>query len=149
MKVRPNKCWSAALKRFETNEGKNGLAGYRRFNPYLQISKEPLPYKNDGDFRYLGRLTSVRGCEKLARSDIPSKLKECLLMVDAQHQPKTCKLWLYQHFIVAKMSTYFTALDLTATFVKTLQSVSTKFLKNWSGLPRPANTSILFFGKSG
>ena len=126
MKARPNKCWSVALKRFEAKEGENGLSGYRRFNPNLQISKEPLQYLDDGDFRYLGRPTNVRGCEKLARSEILSKLKEWLLLVDAQHLPKTCKLWLYQHFIVAKMSWYFTALDLTATFVKTLQSVSTK-----------------------
>ena len=52
------------------------------------------------------------------------------LLVLKSHLPKTCKLWLYQHFIVVKMSWHFTALDLTATFVKTLQSVSTKFLKN-------------------
>ena len=114
MKARPNKCWSVALKRFEAKEGENGLSGYRRFNPNLQISKEPLQYLDDGDFRYLGRPTNVRGCEKLARSEILSKLKEWLLLVDAQHLPKTCKLWLYQHFIVAKMSWYFTALDLTA-----------------------------------
>ena len=80
---------------------------------------------------------------------ILSKLKEWLLLVDAQHLPQTCKLWLFQHFIIAEMSWCFTALDLAATFVKTLQSVSTKFLKNWSGLPRPANTSILFLEKSG
>ena len=106
MKARPNKCWSVALKRFETKEGKIGLPGDRRFNPNLQISKEPLQYLDDGDFRYLGRPTNVRGCEKLARSEISSKLKEWLLLVDAQHLPKTCKLWLYQHFIVAKMSWY-------------------------------------------
>ena len=127
MKARPNKCWSVALKRFETKEGENGLSGYCRLNPKLQISKEPLQYLDDGNFRYLGRPTYVRGCEKLARSEISSKLKEWLLLVDAQHLPKTCKFWLYQHFIIAKMSWYFTELDLTATFVKTLQSVSTSF----------------------
>ena len=89
MKARPNKCWSEALKRFETKEGENGLSGYRRFNPNLQISKEPLQYLDDGDFRYPGRPTNVRGCEKLARSEISSKLKEWLLLVDAQHLPKT------------------------------------------------------------
>ena len=66
----------------------------------IQTSK----YLDDGDFRYLGQPTNVRGCEKLACSEISSKLKELLLLVDAQHLPKTCKLWLYQHFIVAKMS---------------------------------------------
>ena len=43
MKARPNKCWSVALRRFETKEGENGLSGYRQFDPNLQISKEPPP----------------------------------------------------------------------------------------------------------
>ena len=60
-----------------------------------------------------------------------------------------CKLWLYQHFVVTKLCWFFTALDLSQTFVKSLQSKATKFLKSWSGLPRSANTTILFLGKSG
>ena len=55
----------------------------------LQISKEPIQYLDDGDFRYLGRATNARGCEKLARSEISSKLKEWLLLVDEQHLPST------------------------------------------------------------
>ena len=46
---------------------------------------------------------------------------------------------------LVKICWYFTALDLTATFVKALQSVSTNFLLYWLGLPRPAHTSILFW----
>ena len=51
--------------------------------------------------------------------------------------------------MVTKLCWFFTALDLSQTFVKSLQSKATKFLKSWSGLPRSANTTILFLGKSG
>ena len=64
------------------------------------------------------------------------------------HLPSTCKLWLYQHFVATKLCWFFTALDLSQTFVKSLRSKATKFLKSWSGLPRSANTTILFLGKS-
>ena len=37
-------------------------------------------------------------------------------------------------------------LDLTLTFVKKLQAKSLVFLKKWVGLPRCANTAILFVG---
>ena len=70
-------------------------------------------------------------------------------LVDNQTLPNTSKLWLYQHFIIPKLSWYLTALDLTLTFVKRLQAKATKYLKKWSGLPRSANTAILFLGKSG
>ena len=124
-------------------------AGYHRFDPDLTIAGQPLQYLDDGDFRYLGRPTNVHGSEELARSTITSKLDEWLQLVDNQTLPNTSKLWLYQHFIIPKLSRYLTALDLTLTFVKRLQAKATKYLKKWSGLPRSANTAILFLGKSG
>ena len=85
----------------------------------------------------------------LVRNEITATLERLLQQVDALHLPSTCKLWLYQHFVVTKLCWFFTALDLSQTFVKSLQSKATKFLKSWSGLPRSANTTILFLGKSG
>ena len=40
----------------------------------------------------------------------------------------------------------FSDFDLTLTFVKKLQTMAVAFLKKWSGLPRCANTAILFVG---
>ena len=51
--------------------------------------------------------------------------------------------------MVTKLCWFFTALSLSQTFVKSLQSKATKFLKSWSGLLRSANTTILSLGKSG
>ena len=149
METRPKKCWSLALKRFASRDTNEGESLYRRFNPNLNLSGRPLCYLDDGDFRHLGRPTNAAGCEKTTRNEITATLERLLQQVDALHLPSTCKLWLYQHFVVTKLCWFFTALDLSQTFVKSLQSKATKFLKSWSGLPRSANTTILFLGKSG
>ena len=91
----------------------------------------------------------MRNCESISRNAIFANLNDWLTLVDGLPLPSTAKLWLYQHFVVAKMSWHFTALDLSLTFVKRLQTQANKFLKAWSGLPRPANTAILFVGASG
>ena len=43
---------------------------------------------------------------------------------------------------------FFTALDISLTFVRQLHSQVDVFLKRWAGLPRPASTAILFSGRS-
>ncbi len=141
MAARPNKCWCAALK-------KSVSCGYSPFDPKLAISGQPVNYLDGADFRYLGRPTNVQNSESRCRSDIISTLTQWLDLVDnvALHTPG--KLWLYQHFIVAKMAWFFTALDLSLTFVRQLQAQANVFLKRWAGLPRPANTTILFTGRS-
>ena len=149
MKARPNTCSSVALKRFKTKEGENGLSGYGRFNPNLQISKEPLQYLDDGGFRYLGRPTNVRGCEKLARSEISSKLKEWLLLVDAQHLPKLVNLGCTNTLLLPRWVGTSPHLISPPPSWRHCSPFQQSFWKNWSGLPRPANTSILFLEKSG
>ena len=62
--------------------------------------------------------------------------------------PATAKLWLYQHLIVAKLSWPFTSLDLSLSFAKHLQALAAACLKRWSGLPHPANVTILHTGGS-
>ena len=141
MAARPNKCWCAGLQ-------KSISSGYTRFDPKLTISGQPVNYLDDADFRYLGRPTNIYNSEFRCRNDIKTSLLQWLSLVDqlALHTPG--KLWLYQHFIVAKMAWFFTALDLSLTFVRQLQAQADVFLKRWAGLPRPASTAILFSGRS-
>ena len=141
MSARPNKCWSAALK-------KHASGSYHRFDPCLTISNEALQYLDDGDFRYLGRPTNVKHSESCCRSDIEAQLLQWLKTINDLDLPSTSKLWLYQHFVVSKLAWPFTSLDLSLTFVQQLEAVATRFLKQWSGLPRPANTAILHLGSS-
>ena len=68
--------------------------------------------------------------------------------IDDLDLPSTFKPWLYEHFVMSKLAWPFTSLDLSLTFVQQLEAVTTCFLKQWSGLPRPANTAILHLGSS-
>ena len=140
MEARPNKCWSVASKICAD--------GYHRFDPQLTISGELLKYLDDGDFRYLGRPTNVHGSEFRSRAAIETNLRTWLDCVDNLCLPATAKLWLYQHLIVAKLSWPFTSLDLSLSFAKHLQALAAAYLKRWSGLPHPANVTILHTGSS-
>ena len=56
-------------------------------------------------------------------------------MASTCRQPNSTKHFdfFYQHFIIPKVSSYLTALDLTLIFVKRLLAKATKYLKTWSG----------------
>ena len=145
MQARPNKCFSAAMRQ-SNSIGSSGVTGYDRFDPCLSIAGGRIQYLDDGDFKYLGRLLNTTASEITSRTQLQAKLKTLLSIVDDSLLPGTSRLWLYHHFVVPKLSWAFLTLDLTLTFVKKLQAMAVAFLKKWSGLPRCANTAILFVG---
>ena len=140
MAARPDKCWSLALKKFPNR--------YQRYNPLLTISCALMNYLDDGDFQYLGRPTNAFGSEATSWANIELLLINLTQLVDALTLPASAKLWLYQHFVIAKMSWSVTVHDLSKTFVSKLQAMANTYLKKWAALPRPANTAILFIGSS-
>ena len=145
MQARPNKC-SATAMRQSNSVGSSGITGYDRFDPHLSIAGASIRYLDDGDFRYLGRLLNTAASEITSRCQLQEKLDALLSLLDKTLLPATSRLWLYHHFVVPKLSWAFLTLDLTLTFVKKLQAKSLVFLKKWVGLPRCANTAILFVG---
>ena len=100
MAAQPNKHWCTGLQ-------KSISSGYTHFDPKLTISGQPVKYLDDADFRYLGRPTNIYNSEFRCRNDIKTSLLQWFSLVDqlALHTPG--KLWLYQHFIVAKMVWFF------------------------------------------
>ena len=145
MQARPNKC-SATAMRQSNSVGSSGTTGFDRFDPHLSIAGASIRYLDDGDFRYLGRLLNTAASEITSRCQLQEKLDALLSLLDNTLLPATSRLWLYHHFVVPKLSWAFLTLDLTLTFVKKLQAKSLVFLKKWVGLPRCANTAILFVG---
>ena len=145
MQARPNKCFATAMRQ-SNSAGSSGITGYDRFDPHLSIAGASIRYLDDGDFRYLGRLLNTAASEITSRCQLQEKLDALLSLLDKTLLPATSRLWLYQHFVVPKLSWAFLTLDLTLTFVKKLQAKSLVFLKKWVGLPRCANTAILFVG---
>jgi hypothetical protein len=55
-----------------------------------------------------------------------------------------CKLFLYQHFVVTRLSWPFLVHDLCLTFANELEEIATKRLKAWSGLYRSADVGALY-----
>ena len=118
METCPKKFWCLALKRFASQDTNEGESLYRRFNPNLN----PQCYLDNGGFRYPGRLTNAAGCEKTTRNEITATLGRLLQQVDALHFPATCKLWLYQYFVVTKLCWFFNHLHTPQASVKSHQS---------------------------
>ena len=55
-----------------------------------------------------------------------------------------CKLFLYQHFVVARLSWAFLVHDFCLTFALELEEVANRRLKSWSGLYRSADLGTLY-----
>ena len=128
MQARPNKC-SATAMRQSNSVGSSGFTGYDRFDPHLSIAGASIPYLDDGDFRYLGRLLNTTASEITSRCQLQEKLDAPLSLLDKILLPATSRLWLYHQFVVPKLSLAFPTLDLTLTFVKKLQGQITRFLE--------------------
>jgi len=54
------------------------------------------------------------------------------------------KLWLYQHFIISRLSWPFIVHDFSFSFAKTLEKSISVQLKKWAGLFKGADTGALF-----
>ena len=145
MQARPNKCFATAMRQSNLM-GQNGAIGYDRFDPDLHIAGGKIQYLGGNDFKYLGRPLNSDASELASRQNLDEKLRALLATLDEVQLPASCRVWLYHHFVVPKLSWAFSTLDLTLTFVKKLQAISLSHLKNWVGLPRCANSAILFVG---
>ena len=98
------------------------------------------------DFRYLGKPINTESSEVDCRRLIEEKLRSLLEALDTDTLTASAKIWLYHHFVASKLSWSLLINGLCLTFVKKLQAIATKSLKQWVGLPKCANPSILFVG---
>ena len=73
-------------------------------------------------------------------------LESLLKTIDTTPLMASTKIWLYHHFVTTKVGCSLLINGLCLSFVKELQAAATRSLKRWVGLPRCANTSILFLG---
>ena len=119
---------------------------HHSYDPGLTIAGKSLQFLGSDNFKYLGRPVNCDLSEHLSRQSIMSYLSSMLNKLETAALSVSAKLWLYQHFVIAKLAWPPQANDLCLSFVKELQARATKSLKRWAGLPRCANPSILFVG---
>ncbi len=82
--------------------------------------------------------------DKEVRCKVEDKLLNLLQKTDRDQVNSIGKLWIYENHIVSRISWEFIIYCFPVSFAKNLQAVATRYLKSWAGLPRCANSSILY-----
>jgi hypothetical protein len=109
----------------------------------VNVAVDPNSLQYD-HFKELGRFISVDLKENKIRAEIRKRFLDDMEKVERSGVNGLCKLFLYQHFIVARLSWPFLVHDLCLTFANELEEIATKRLKAWSGLYRSADVGALY-----
>ena len=136
------------------NYERYGSTVYCPYDPNLTIDGEKLKFIVNvaadqsslafDHFKELGRWISVDLSEKKVKSEIQSRFIADLDLVDRCGINGLCKLFLYEHFVVRRLSWVFLVHDLCLSFARDLDKEAIRRLKRWSGLYRGSEVGTLF-----
>jgi hypothetical protein len=159
MQENVKKCVSMAMKKFNTSEqhldaDRYGSTVYCPFDPHLNIGGAKIRFIVDvaadpnsfafDHFKELGRWISVDLKETKVKSLVRKRVVDDMMRVDGSGVNGFCKLFIYEFFVVRRLSWQFLVHDLCLTFAVELDKVSIPFLKRWTGLYRGADIGCLF-----
>ena len=135
LKAKVPKCRSMAI---QASTGK-------RVSPTLTISGSEIPPAEDGAFKFLGMPVRVYNSNDDARSSLRGSLQQMLTAIDQTPLFRQQKLRLYKHGVCPRLSWPLLVEAFPVSWLeRDLQPLATKALKEWVGLARHSNTSILF-----
>ena len=139
MKAKVNKCVAVATA------GQTG----RVYDPKLAMAGEPSPFLADKAVKFLRLPITTRFDSEEIKSSLMSKLDNYLTRVHKALLTMQQKLRIYKEALIPSLNWLLTIADLPLTWVeRTLEPPARKYLKMWSGLPRCADPSRLYFSTS-
>lgn len=113
--------------------------------PCSSCHTEPDPKSLFHDhFKFLGRRTGVELNEIKTADLVRKKFKADMDLVDNTGLNGLMKLWLYEHFVISRLSWPFIVHDFSFSFAIELEKAISVRLKKWAGLFRGADTGTLF-----
>ena len=131
-----------------------GSTVYCPYDPQLTINGEKLKFivNTAADpnslqfdhFKELGRWISVDLSEVKVKAEIQRRLAEDIETVEMCGVNGLCKLFLYEHFVVRRLSWFFLVHDLCLSFARELDKFVIPRLKKWAGLYRSSDVGTLF-----
>jgi hypothetical protein len=146
LKAKPSKCVCMGMKKFDPrNEHKveyNRFGG-KKMRFIVSAGTDPESFQSD-HFKELGRWISVSLSEDKIKTEIGKRVSQDLEKVDLSGVNGPSKLWLYEHFIVSKLSWVFLVHDLCVSFAQGLDKKVIPRLKTWAGLFRGSDLGTLF-----
>jgi hypothetical protein len=134
-KPKPVKCICMGMKKFDpsSDPGRfhpHGDTVYAPFDPDLNISGEKIKFIVNvaadptslqyDHFKELGRFISVDLSEDKIKTEIRKRLLQDIDTVQTSGVNGLCKLFLYEHFIISRLSWFFLVHDLSLTFAQEL-----------------------------
>jgi hypothetical protein len=163
MKAKPKKCIATAFRQFKRGtKSINNFKPYHDtvyslYNPCLKIKGHLVgfimdpskgPFK-DEHFKFLGRWIPGDLDEIQVKEKVLSEFRSYISLIDNSKLSGLLKIWLYQHFLLAKLAWSFLIHDFCMSFAKEkLQPIATRTLKKWAGIFRSADVGLLYRSRS-
>jgi hypothetical protein len=117
------------------------------YDPHLKVGGQAIAVMGPDGCKYLGRRMDPSLSEDRVREFIVASVLEWMRLIDGTQLLGIMKCWIYNVFVISKLSWLFTIHDLSLSFVKTkVHPLVLPFLKRWCGIPKGGNTAILFCG---
>ena len=116
--------------------------------PKLHLHDQPIHLVGNQTTRFLGGTVQITFDSKSSRNSLSPTLSTMLKKVDAVSITSHQKLFLYQAAVCPKLNWDFMVNQLPISWVTaTLEATTTRFLKKWLGLAKPADPSRLYLPK--
>jgi hypothetical protein len=150
MRMKPVKCRSFAMRRFirdgTTQFEQVQTTAHSSFDPRLQLNGAAFKFIGDDrtPFKFLGQLIWFDLSDDVARERLAGRLGELLELVHSQPLDSWMKVWLYNFYVVSKLSWMLMIYDLPLTFVTKLEAACTRRLKEWLHIIPSCTTPILY-----
>lgn len=160
MRAKPKKCVSLAWRQFKrgaiSKEGYVPVSDtiYSAYDPLLLIDGKPLNFiegiNSDHEFlarhfKFLGRWISSDLDDEATKRKFEADFFKWLALVDKDLVNGLMKLWIYQHYIIAKSSWPLLVHDFNRDFaVKIIQQPTGVYLRRWAGLYKSADIGTLY-----
>ena len=147
MKAKPKKCIAMALVGGKPVEPELKIESDGKSSSMARISDEIYDGKaRDPWFKFLGRYLIEELTEKKAKALLLEIVTEGGKLIDSRPLKGAQKVWIWDSFLMAKISWLLLIHDIPPTFVENeLQPVQTRWFRLWLGFPRMGcNVSIFY-----
>ena len=130
MKLKPSKCRSFSLAR-----------GSPKKVSYF-IGEDKVPSIAEQEQKFLGKIIFYTGKSKETLNFLKETFTTKLDNIEKTLVRNEYKLWIYVHYFLPSIRFLLTVYTITSTDLNTLDRLTHKYMKKWSGLPQCATNSI-------
>ena len=148
MKAKPKKCIAMALENGKPVDADLTIESDGESYPMARISDEAYGGKpKDPWFKFLGRYLIEELSEKKAKALLLEIVTKAGEMIEAQPLRGAQKVWIWDSYVMSKISWLLPIHDISPTFVECeLQPIQNRWFRLWLGFPRTGTNISIFIG---